>query len=115
MMRDMEIRRQLTLSNGMVLIEGIGCINSPGLYLFYLNPDIEYQKSFGHLVGYSYHYGSSESIFDTELKYAFEASVYAGSRMMQKNIDIIFDLSGHKLEHALQKGIYIQNGKKYIK
>lgn len=31
-------RRWLTLSNGYELIEGIGCINSPGMFFFYLNP-----------------------------------------------------------------------------
>ncbi len=31
-------RRLLTLSNGYRIVEGIGCINSPGLLLFYLNP-----------------------------------------------------------------------------
>lgn len=31
-------RRLLTLSNGYKLLEGIGCLNSPGLFFFYLNP-----------------------------------------------------------------------------
>lgn len=31
-------RRRLTLSNGCVIIEGIGCINSRGMLLSYLNP-----------------------------------------------------------------------------
>ena len=31
-------RRLLTLSNGCKILEGIGCLNSPGLYFFYLNP-----------------------------------------------------------------------------
>lgn len=31
-------RRKLTLSNGLVLIEGIGCINSPSRLFTYLNP-----------------------------------------------------------------------------
>jgi len=31
-------RRQLTLSNGCIIIEGIGCINSRGMLLSYLNP-----------------------------------------------------------------------------
>ena len=30
--------KRLTLNNGLVLIEGIGCINSPGMLFDYLNP-----------------------------------------------------------------------------
>ena len=30
--------KKLTLNNGLVLIEGIGCINSPGMLFDYLNP-----------------------------------------------------------------------------
>ena len=37
-MDDNSRRRHLILSNGYELIEGIGCINSPGFFLFYLNP-----------------------------------------------------------------------------
>ena len=36
--RDGISRRLLTLSNGYKLLEGIGCINSPGMFFCYLNP-----------------------------------------------------------------------------
>ena len=36
--RDGISRRLLTLSNGYRLLEGIGCINSPGMFFCYLNP-----------------------------------------------------------------------------
>lgn len=36
--RDGISRRLLTLSNGYKLLEGIGCINSPGMFYCYLNP-----------------------------------------------------------------------------
>lgn len=35
---DGKSRRRLALSNGCRIVEGIGCVNSIGLYLFYLNP-----------------------------------------------------------------------------
>ena len=38
-------RRRLTLSNGLDLIEGVGCTNSQGLLLFWLNPKASYVKN----------------------------------------------------------------------
>ena len=35
---DGRARRMQTLSNGYEIVEGIGCLNSPGWWLFYLNP-----------------------------------------------------------------------------
>ena len=42
-------RRCLTLSNGLELIEGIGCINSPGMLLFWLN--VQQENNFSLTVG----------------------------------------------------------------
>ena len=39
-------RRCLTLSNGYEIIEGVGCINSPGMLLFWLNMKLDF-KDFG--------------------------------------------------------------------
>ena len=38
-------RRRLTLSNGFDLIEGVGCTNSTGFMLFWLNTNSNYDKS----------------------------------------------------------------------
>lgn len=44
-------RRRLTLSNGFDLIEGVGCTNSPGFLLFWLNIQADYQKIYMKNVG----------------------------------------------------------------
>ena len=35
---DKILRKMITLSNNMTIIEGIGCIDSSGTFLYYLNP-----------------------------------------------------------------------------
>ena len=48
-------RRCLTLSNGLELVEGIGCINSPGMLLFWLNvqKNIQYYLTVGAMLSCS--------------------------------------------------------------
>ena len=36
--QDSKKRKRITLSNGLVIVEGIGCVNSTGGLIFYLNP-----------------------------------------------------------------------------
>ena len=61
-------RRIITLSNGCEIIEGIGCTNSTGGLLFYLNP----QKTsivWGHLM-------SVFNVYDSEVNYHYEYKHY---------------------------------------
>lgn len=45
-------RRKLTLSNGLVLIEGVGCINSPSRLFTYLNPLPRNSQTINEFRGY---------------------------------------------------------------
>lgn len=65
-LRDMELRRRLILSNGMELIEGLGCVNSNGGYFMYLyDTDVLGDNAFTVLTGYTEARSTEMSIFDT--------------------------------------------------
>jgi len=108
-------RRVLILNNGYKIIEGIGCVNSPGMWLFYLNPGLApYNASY--LSFYGYHpKGSSkwEALYNGTKGSATDIQ---GTTHNSKptNQDILFDLQGHRLDGFPKKGIHIQNDKKYI-
>lgn len=114
-LKDMEFRRRLILSNGLVLIEGLGCTNSPGMFFDYLNPAEECQLYFCSLTFYNYFYGSEGSIYQSE--WAFEPNgiddiyEFIGSKVQERGI---YDLQGRKLQKAPTKGIYIQDRKKRV-
>ena len=65
-------RRCLTLSNGLELIEGIGCTNSPGLLLFWLNVNEEYGDE-GVLTGFGIK--ASDGTYTAFLRQDFNAEL----------------------------------------
>ena len=112
--QDAVCRRLLTLSNGYKLLEGIGCLNSPGMFFFYLNPLVweYYDKARLTMWGYSNNDPySAESLFDNGDK---NTSVL--EQMVQHHIPIgnVFDLEGRYLAAPPKKGVYIENGRKRV-
>ena len=113
--RDGISRRTLLLSNGLVIVEGIGCINSPlGLFAYQNTEEGQAIDAKGTLA--SFGYVNKDGGID---------SVYENGDMVLDNIkphhqedilpEAIYDLSGRQLNGKLGKGIFIQNGRKYVK
>lgn len=71
-------RRQLTLDNGLVLVEGIGCLNSQGMLFNYLNPKATWIGA-GYLSVYST-YGLFEMDGTRIFSQTYEESLVAGQR-----------------------------------
>ena len=112
------VRRRLTLSNGLILIEGIGCINSNGMLQDYLNPDAQYSSRYTYLargyknggnVVYDYEKDSGLQIINLNTQGVEETPLRHHASERQK-----YDLQGRRLKEAPQKGIYIENGTKKI-
>ena len=113
--RDGISRKTLLLTNGLVIVEGIGCINSPlGLFAYQNTEEGQALDTKGTLA--SFGYVNKEGGID---------SVYENGDMVLDNIlphpkgDIltkaIHDLQGRRLNGIPQKGVYIQNGRKMVK
>ena len=113
--RDGISRRTLLLSNGLVIVEGIGCINSPlGLFAYQNTEEGQAIDAKGTLA--SFGYVNKDGGID---------SVYENGDMVLDNIkphhqedilpEAILDLQGRRLQGTPQKGIYIRNGRKYVR
>ena len=109
--RDGVRRRLLTLNNGYKLLEGVGCLNSPGMFYFYLNPSEEmiryysttsmtYFNCFGKNGGEIYKKDDENTV---GIRVAKEESI--------KRTDI-YNLFGLRLSAPPSRGFYIKNGKK---
>ena len=111
---DKNERRRLTLSNGLVLIEDIGCINSNGHLLDYLNPSPLYEGNFSYLKQVLT--ANYNTVYETDVKVIDGTEL--GVNVIRKSNNILVpsfhDLQGRRLNAKPEKGIYIQNGKKYV-
>ena len=113
--RDGISRKTLLLTNGLVIVEGIGCINSSlGLFAYQNTEEGQALDAKGTLA--SFGYVNKEGGID---------SVYENGDMVLDNIlphqqesilpEAIHDLSGRQLNAIPQKGIFIKDGRKYVK
>ncbi len=112
--RDGIVRRMLHLSNGLILIEGIGCINSWGEIFGYQNFNPATNAN-----GNVYNSVLSRFSFDENIIYCKGDEVlslsYLETHETKSNTKNIYDLSGRRIKNGeLHKGVYIQNGKKFV-
>ena len=104
--------RRLTLSNGLVLVEGLGCINSTGLLLDYLNPATDRGWISACL---------QWSMADDN-SYIYKADGYKPPVNGIETVDTpsqpsagqSYDLQGRRVSGPTSKGIHITDGKKTV-
>ena len=106
--------RRLTLSNGLILIEGIGCINSNGMLLDYLNPASIFANNFTYL---DYAYSMENRVYKNTIFKVGDLYVnnMAEPHTQSVNKCHLFDLQGRRIQGEPKHGVYIQNGKKVMK
>lgn len=115
-------RRRLTLNNGLILIEGLGCINSNGMFIDYLNPEAKYSSRFTYLADASIMINDDKTplIYDQEkdgnqiIKDSSTSINNIFSNQSQYK-NAFFDLQGRKLSKEPGKGVYIRNGKVMVR
>ena len=110
-------RRRLTLNNGLILVEGIGCINSNGMLIDYLNPEAQYQENYTFLLMCQDDI-QKETIYDYKsagLHIAeWDASGISQTLDVQKTATKgMSDLQGRRLTGQPRRGLYIRGGRKY--
>jgi len=111
---DGKSHRRLTLSNGLILIEGIGCVNSPGLVFDYLNP--RHPQCFAWLESYSVvdttiYQQSTWNFWDD--KRADLDNPHFDSTDAMRRVPI-YNLQGRRLMAKPARGLYIEQGRKHI-
>ena len=110
-------RALLKLSNGLILIEGIGCINSPGTLIYYLNPG-KRNHQIGYLgwCGYVYSPADKNLLYYKNGREAAKEIVAGISDAVRQNDNnnVVYDLQGRRLMQQPRKGVYIRNSRKVV-
>ena len=112
--RDGIERKTMVLTNGLVIIEGIGCINSPLGVFGYQNQttDVGGASAIGmEFFGKDGLYG--EPIYQSGD--CQELSLRNAIKSLTTITPSIHDLQGRRLASPPDKGVYILDGKKYVK
>lgn len=115
-------RRLLTLSNKLKLLEGVGCLNSKGMLLFYLNTVVsdkenEYQSDGLYLFAGLSAFGGEQTIYslsdeDIVINGIHQAGVqHGGGRDADASV---YDLSGRRVTGTPRAGVYIKGGRKIV-
>lgn len=107
-------RRLLTLSNGYKLLEGIGCLNSAGMFFFYLNPSSYMKFNCGSTIlweqcCYDSYEDNGTVIYDTNG--IFEMGI---STQRVEQTTPLYDLQGRHIDGQTKPGVYIRDGRKVV-
>ena len=115
--------KKLTLNNGLVLIEGIGCINSPGMLFDYLNPSSGIKHWICdlslYLANVDEYWMENFSTITPTYKYTNPliadrtVGIEEVSGQKEKGRRAIYNLQGQRIK-TLQKGLNIVDGKKIM-
>lgn len=118
-------RGQFYLSNGLTIVDGIGCINSPGNFLFYLNPrpgtpidfvrlETFYIMTKSIYIQHTIYYNDFDDLA-REFLAGYKADVEELNIISETNVDEgLYLLDGRRIGMKPDKGIYIQGGKKKV-
>lgn len=105
-------RRLFVLSNGLKIMEGFGCMNSPGLWLFYLNHgDEPFEAAYLSLYGIK---TTGPTNITSVYEWKGTSSLISTPKLMVPEGTTLYDLTGRNITKASSTGLYIQNGKKYV-
>ena len=107
-------RKLLILSNGLQILEGIGCLNSRnGTLLYYLYPPEAWKYNDQSYDKRLYSYIKNEKSIYSEFPLS---STMVQTRFNNNSTPFFyFDLQGRRLAAPPKKGVYIENGRKKIK
>ena len=120
--RDSVERKVLFLSNGLEIVEGIGCLNSPdGPFAYQNSSGCEPLRVVGMELG---NQNAATASLLSFRKYGegtdpiyIKGDELAGIRMpivVNTSNNSLYDLTGRRLMSPPTRGIFIQNGRKYI-
>ena len=110
---DAKSRKLFTLSNGLQILEGIGCLNSrKGTLLYYLYPPNVWRGNLQLYYSRLYEYQKDGKVIYKEETPTNVKITYSYKNVQNPNF---FSLSGHRLiTPPTRKGIYIRDGKKVM-
>lgn len=99
-------RKMQKLSNGYVIIEGIGCVNSPGMWFCYLNPTVSPCER-GVLIEVLEENSNNSIIYNNEDFEKWTQGIKSVNTSSQS--EELYDLQGRHLYSTPSVGFYIKN------
>ncbi len=90
-------RRHLTLSNGYELIEGVGCVNSQGMLLFWLNPKSRNKNT---VLLTSYGHRGADGQYTPVLARDYNATV-SPNKLLRQNRRWVYDYDNGQMKGTL--------------
>ena len=110
-------RRLLTLSNGYELMEGLGCLNSPGMLFCYLNPNPEMKRWEGIQLTLAFTFKGDIQTVD----YIFDSDEMGKTLNIKNKMATnseertgFYDLQGRRIDGQPKRGVYIKEGRKVL-
>ena len=110
-------RRLLTLSNGYELLEGFGCLNSPGMLFCYLNPHPDMVRWEGiqlyYVLTFKGEFQNVEPLYNCdEREKELALKIKNNTAIFERKG--FYDLQGRRLMQQPRKGVYIRGGRKVV-
>jgi hypothetical protein len=111
------VRKLFTLSNGMEILEGVGCIDCAGQLVGYQSMAKEQLSESGNYIYLShsaYYYPKGLGGDAMLLEWSINTVKGTAGEIRIENGSEAYVLQGRKLQAAPAKGLYIRGGKKYL-
>lgn len=112
------VRKLFTLSNGMEILEGVGCVDCAGQLIGYQSLDKKQVSKSGNSVYLSYSaYYYPDGIDGEAILFEWNPNTVEGMCFGKDGVGhaATYDLQGRRVTGTPQRGIYIRNGRKYVK
>jgi hypothetical protein len=107
-------RKCMFLTNGMVIVEGIGCVNSVGEFYGYQNAPVLNFGECGCLVEFGY-WNFDRNTYQVVYQSGLISAIGVVSDFRETSLpSMTYDLQGRKITKPQKNGLYIKNGKKFI-
>ena len=107
-------RRCMFLTNGMVVIEGIGCVNSVGEFYGYQNTSAISHRESGWLVAFA-HWDVEGENFQVVYRDGLTSSIaHVSDSRETVGVANVYDLQGRRVKMPQSGGLYVRDGRKFI-
>lgn len=107
-------RKCMTLTNGAVIVEGIGCVNSIGEFYGYQNVPVLNVGERGCLVEYGYWGFDGETYTVVYQDGLISAALHVSNLKDAPLPSMVYDLQGRKVQSPQRGGLYIQGGRMFV-
>ena len=108
-------RKLFTLSNGIMILEGVGCLNTDDVIFYLYDHHTPLEELDGYYVLCSYMKDGKVVYHADEFTGGIPNRLRSTANKASSTSTALFDLQGRRLNAVPARGMYIKDGKKYVK